>query len=54
MKCVIIPVIIWVTGIAAEGLKKNFESQAGKIFSGFSTKDSCTWNIARNTESTAV
>jgi hypothetical protein len=30
MKCVIIPVIIGVTGIAAEGLKKNLKAKPGK------------------------
>jgi hypothetical protein len=31
-----------------------FESHARKTFNRFTTKDSCTWNITRNTESTAV
>jgi hypothetical protein len=29
-------------------------SHSRKTFSRFSTKDSCTWNVTHNTESTAV
>jgi len=42
----IIPVIIGATGIVTKFLRKKFDR--------FTTKDSYTWNITRNTESTAV
>jgi len=35
-------------------LKEKFENCTGKIFDRFATKDSYTWNITHNTESTAV
>ena len=35
-------------------LKEKFGSCTKKIFDRFITKYSCTWNITRNTESTAV
>jgi hypothetical protein len=35
-------------------LKENFGSCSRKTFDRFTTKDSCTWNITHNTESTAV
>jgi len=34
--------------------KETFESCTGKTFDRFTTKDSYTWNITHNTESTAV
>ena len=34
--------------------KKEFGSQTGKTFSTVTTKDSCTWNVTRNTGSAAV
>jgi hypothetical protein len=37
-----------------EKLKEKFGSCTGKIFDRFTTKDSYTWNITHNTESTAV
>ena len=37
-----------------EKLKKKFGSCTRKTFDRFSTKDSYTWNITHNTESTAV
>ena len=37
-----------------EKLEENFGSCTGKTFDRFTTKDSCTWNITYNTESTAV
>jgi hypothetical protein len=37
-----------------EKFKETFGSCTGKTFDRFSTKDSCTWNITHNTESTAV
>jgi hypothetical protein len=51
---VIIPVKIAVCGIATKGLRKKFGSCTRKTFDRFTTKDSCTWNITHNTESTAV
>jgi hypothetical protein len=35
-------------------LKEKFGSRTRKTFDRFTTKDSCTWNITHNTESTAV
>jgi len=35
-------------------LKEKFGNCTGKTFDRFTTKDSYTWNITRNTESTAV
>ena len=35
-------------------LKEKFGSCTGKTFDRFTTKDSYTWNITHNTESTAV
>ena len=37
-----------------EKLKEKFGSGTRKTFDRFTTKDSCTWNITHNTESTAV
>jgi hypothetical protein len=37
-----------------EKLKEKFESGTGKTFDRFTTKDSCTWNIPHNKESTAM
>jgi hypothetical protein len=37
-----------------EKLKEKFVSGTRKTFDGFTTKDSYTWNITHNTESTAV
>jgi AAA15 family ATPase/GTPase len=37
-----------------EKLKERFGSYTRKTFDRFTTKGSCTWNITRNTESTAV
>jgi hypothetical protein len=37
-----------------EKLKETFGSYTRKTFDRFTTKDSCTWNITHNTESTAV
>jgi hypothetical protein len=50
LKCTIIPVITGATGI----VKEKFGSCTRKTFNRFTTKDSCTWNITHNTESTAV
>jgi len=54
LKCTIIPVIIGATGIVTRSLRKNFGSCTRKTFDRFTTKDSYTWNITHNTESTAV
>jgi hypothetical protein len=53
LKCMIIPVIIGANGIVTRSLRKNLEAVPGK-HSRFTTKDSYTWNITHNTESTAV
>jgi len=37
-----------------EKLKETFGSCTRKTFDRFTTKDSCTWNITHNTESTAM
>jgi hypothetical protein len=37
-----------------EKLKEKFGSYTRKTFDRFTAKDSCTWNITHNTESTAV
>ena len=37
-----------------EMLKEKFGSYTAKTFDTFTIKDSCTWNITHNTESTAV
>jgi len=35
-------------------LKEKFENYTRKTLYRFTTKDSCTWNITHNTESTAM
>jgi ribosomal protein L1 len=50
LKCTIIPIVIGATGIVTRSLKKNLEA----VLDRFTTKDSYTWNITHNTESTAV
>jgi hypothetical protein len=54
LKCTIIPVIIGATGIVTKGLKEKSGNYTRKTFDRFTTADSYTWNIAHNTESTAV
>jgi hypothetical protein len=54
LKCTIVPVITGATGIVTRSLKKNLETIPGKHSIDFPTKDSYTWNITHNTESTAV
>ena len=54
LKCTIVPVIIGATGIVTRSLKKNLETIPGKPLDRFTTKDSYTWNITHNTESTAM
>jgi len=53
MKCIIVPVITGAIAILTK-IKKKFGSHIRKTFDRFTTKDSCTWNITHNTESTAV
>ena len=52
VKCTIIPVIIGAN--SNEKLKEDFGSCTRKTLNRFTTKDSYTWNITHNTESTAV
>jgi len=54
LKCTIIPIIIGAIGIVTRNLRKSFVSCNSKTFDRFITKDSYTWNITHNTESTAV
>jgi len=54
LKCTIIPVIIWSHWNSNEKLKEKFGSCTRRTFDRFTTKDSCTWNITHNTESTAM
>ena len=54
LKCTVVPIIIGATGIVTRSLRKNLEAVPGKTFDRFTTKESCTWNITHNTESTAV
>ena len=54
LKCTIVPVIIGATGIVTRSLKKNVEAVPRKTLDRFTTKDSYTWNITHNTESTAM
>jgi len=44
----------WTHWNSNEKLREKFESSNMKIFHRFTTKDSYTWNIAHNTESTVV
>ena len=54
-KCVIMSVIIEATGIITKGFfKKKSGSRARETFVRFTTRNSYTWNITDNTESTAV
>jgi len=53
LKCTIVPVITGATGIVTRSLKKNLETFR-KTLDRFTTKDSYTWNITHNTESTAM
>ena len=54
LKCRIIPVITGTTGMVTRSLRKKFGSCTRKTFDRFTTKDSYTWNITQNTESTAL
>ena len=54
LKCTIVPVIIGATGIVTRSLGGKFGSCTMKTFYRFTTKDSYTWNITHNRESTAM
>ena len=54
LKCTIIPVLIGATVIVKEKHKEKFGSCTRTTLNRFTTKDSYTWNITHNTESTAV
>jgi hypothetical protein len=47
-------IMIGATGIVTKGFKKKFGSHARNTFVRFTTRNSYTWNITHNTESTAV
>jgi len=47
-------VINGTTGIVTRSLRKNLERYTRRTFDRFTTKNSYTWNITRNAESTAV
>ena len=53
VNCMVIPVITGTTAMVTNGLKK-IGNYTRKTFGRFTTKDSYTWNIAHNTDSTAV
>jgi len=44
----------WIHWNGNEKLQKKFGKYSRKTLDRFTTKDSYTWNITRNTESTAV
>jgi hypothetical protein len=44
----------WSHWNTSEELKEKFGRCTRKIFNRFTTKDSCTWNVTNNTESTEV
>ena len=50
----IVPVITGATGIVTRRVKEKFGNYTRKTLDRFTTKDSYTWNITHNTESTAV
>ena len=54
MRCVTIPAIVEAIGIVTKRLRKKFGSRTGKTVNRFGTSDSCTWNITRNIEGTAL
>jgi hypothetical protein len=51
---VIIPVITGTNRTVMKVLKEKFGSHTRKMFSRFTTKVGCTWNITHKKESTAV
>ena len=50
MSLIVVVVVIIIIII----IRKKFGKWSRKTFDGFTTKDSYTWNITHNTESTAV
>ena len=44
----------WSLRSSNKSFKETFGSHTRKTFNRFTTKDSCTWNVTRDTESTAV
>ena len=54
LKCTIVPVITGANGIVMGSLRKNLETVPGKHLIGSLKKNTYTWNITHNTESTAV
>ena len=42
------------TGLVTKGFREKLGNHTRKTFNRFITKDSCTWNITHNVESTAV
>jgi len=54
LKCTILPVSIGSHWNSNEKLKEKFGRYARKTLNRFTTKDSYTWNITYNTESTAL
>jgi hypothetical protein len=55
MECMIILVVTGATGIVTKGLKKILKAIPGKhLIDSLQKKESYTWNITQNTESTAV
>ena len=54
MECVITPVVNWSHWNGNNNFKEKSESHTRKTFNIYTTKDSYTWNITHNTESTAV
>ena len=54
LKFTIIPAIIGATGIVTRSLRKKFRNCTRKTLDRFTTKDSYTWNVTHNTESTAM
>ena len=54
LKCTIVPVITGATWNSNEKLKEKFGNYTRKSLDRFTTKDSYTWNITHNTESTAM
>jgi len=51
---IIIIIIIGATGIVTRSLKEKCGNYTRKTLDRFTTKDSYTWNITHNTESTAM
>jgi hypothetical protein len=54
MKCMMLPAVTGANTIVTKGVKKSLEAVTRKTLNRFTTKDSCTCDITRNTESAAV